>query len=71
MSLYNAAKYGYTFKVKRGYLFNKGDLFSKYVDYLYNLKKSSNKGSPNYIISKLLLNSLYGRLGMNPISEQH
>jgi hypothetical protein len=69
--LYNAGKYGYKFKVKRGYLFEKGYIFSEYVDFLYELKKNSKKGSPNYIISKLLLNSLYGRLGMNPISEQH
>lgn len=69
--LYNESKYGYKFKVKRGYLFEKGDIFSEYVDYFYNLKKQSSKGSPNYIISKLLLNSLYGRLGMNPETEQH
>lgn len=69
--LYNASKYGYKFKVKRGYLFERGNLFTEYVDYLYELKKNSDKQSPNYIISKLLLNSLYGRLGMNPISEQH
>jgi hypothetical protein len=73
--LYNAKKYGYKFKVKRGYIFpasrEKGNYFSEYVDFLYNLKKNSKKGTPNYITSKLLLNSLYGRLGMNPICEQH
>ena len=35
------------------------------------MKKNSTKNTPNYIISKLLLNSLYGRLGMNPITENH
>lgn len=69
--LYNASKFGYTFKVKRGYLFNKENIFTEYVDFLYNLKKNSTKGTPNYTISKQLLNSLYGRLGMNPIAEQH
>lgn len=69
--LYNAEKYGYTFKVKRGYLFEKANIFTDYVEFLYDLKKNSQKGTPNYIISKLLLNRLYGRLGMNPISEQH
>jgi hypothetical protein len=29
--LYNAAKHGYTFKIKSGYLFKKGDIFSKYL----------------------------------------
>lgn len=69
--LYNASKYGYTFTIKRGYLFDRADIFSEYVDFLYDLKKNSTKGSPNYTISKLLLNSLYGRLGMNPMAEQH
>jgi hypothetical protein len=69
--LYNASKYGYKFKIKSGYLFEKDNIFDNYVDFLYELKKKSGKGSPNYIISKLLLNSLYGRLGMNPIAETH
>ena len=69
--LYNASKFGYKFKVKRGYLFEKRDIFSSYVDSLYKIKESSKYGEPNYIISKLLLNSLYGRLGMNPVTEQH
>jgi len=69
--LYNAAKFGYTFKIKSGYLFEKSNYFNEYVDFLYKLKKESEKGTPNYTISKLLLNSLYGRLGMNPISEKH
>jgi len=69
--LYNAEKYGYKFKIKRGYLFKSCDLFSEYVDFLYNLKKNSKKGSPNYLISKLLMNSLYGRFGMNPDIEHH
>lgn len=69
--LYNTARHGYTFKVKRGYLFEKADLFSDYINFLFDLKQNSEAGSPYYIISKLLLNSLYGRMGMNPISEQH
>jgi hypothetical protein len=69
--LYNAAKYGYTFTVKRGYLFEKADIFSEYVDFMYDLKKNSQRGTPNFTISKLLMNSLYGRLGMDPIAEQH
>jgi DNA polymerase elongation subunit (family B) len=35
------------------------------------MKDSSESGSPDYIIAKILLNSLYGRLGMNPIKENH
>jgi hypothetical protein len=46
-------------------------LFSEYVDYLYDLKKNSERDSPFFIISKLLLNGLYGRFGMTPESEEH
>lgn len=56
--LYNASKYGYTFSVKRGYLFEKANILYEYVDFLFDLKKNSTKGTPNYTISKLLLNSL-------------
>jgi len=69
--LYNAEKFGYSFKVLKGYLFKKSDIFRDYVEFLYEMKKNSSKGSPLYIISKLLLNSLYGRLGMNPLCESH
>lgn len=62
---------GYKFKIKRGYLFDKDYIFTEYVEFLYNLKVNSKKNSPDYIISKLLMNSLYGKLGMNPEMEQH
>jgi DNA polymerase type B, organellar and viral len=35
------------------------------------MKKESDKSSPNYIIAKLLLNTLYGRFGMNPCLPKH
>jgi hypothetical protein len=58
-------KYGYQFKVLRGYLFDKGYIFKDYVEDLYKIKQSVSKDDPMYAISKLLLNSLYGRFGMN------
>jgi hypothetical protein len=64
-------KYGYKFKILRGYLFDEANIFSEYVDYLYKLKVNSDKKSPDYIISKLLLNTLYGRFGMDPHMESH
>ena len=67
----NAMKYGYKFKIHKGYLFSKENLFTSYVDNIYKIKVSSEKGSPWYIISKLLLNSLYGRFGMSPFLEEH
>lgn len=35
------------------------------------MKKNSKAKSVNYIISKLLLNSLYGRFGMDPNKENN
>lgn len=58
-------KYGYEFKVLRGYLFEKGYIFKDYVEELYSIKQSVSKDDPMYAISKLLLNSLYGRFGMD------
>jgi DNA polymerase type B, organellar and viral len=58
-------KYGYKFKVLRGYLFEKGYIFKDYVEDLYQIKQSVMKDDPMYAISKLLLNSLYGRFGMD------
>jgi len=40
-------------------------------DYYYDMKKIVLKNSINYIIAKLMLNSLYGRLGMNPYLPKH
>ena len=69
--IYNAMKYGYKYKIFIEYLFDKGYISKKYVDFLYNLKVNSEKRSPDYTISKLLLNSLYRRFGMNPEYENH
>jgi hypothetical protein len=69
--IYNAMAHGYTFKIIRGYTFDRGYIFKDYVDFLYDLKVNSPKGTPDYIIAKLLLNSLYGRFGMNPHCENH
>lgn len=69
--LYNSKNYGYTYKILRGYTFNKKIIFEKYVDDLYKIKSSSSKYSSKYTISKLLLNGLYGRFGMNPYIEKH
>lgn len=40
--------------------------FSAYVDHFYDIKSSSEKGSPSYIFAKLFLNSLYGKFAANP-----
>ena len=38
---------------------------------MYNLKSTSVKGTPDYVISKLLMNSLYGKFGADPLMETH
>lgn len=65
-----AEKYGYKFEILSGYLFTSEDLFSEYVNSFYQMKENSDKGSAMYTLSKLLLNSLYGRFGLNPILEK-
>lgn len=67
----NYKKYGYKFKILRGYTFNKSNLFYDYVNDLYDIKKNSSKDSSWYLISKLLMNSLYGKFGMNPNLPSH
>src|SRR5882762_5803605 len=61
----NAIKYGYKFKIINGYLFEKANIFSEYIDILYEIKENSNRNDPMYLISKLLLNSLYEKFGMD------
>ena len=67
----NAIKYGYKFNILSGYLFEQANIFSEYIEDLYEIKKSHNKDEPMYLISKLLMNSLYGRFGMDYMLYTH
>jgi DNA polymerase type B, organellar and viral len=67
----NAMKFGYKFNILAGYIFKKESIFTKFVEILNGMKENSEKGSPKYLIAKLLLNSLYGRFGMSPILKSH
>jgi DNA polymerase type B, organellar and viral len=69
--MYNAIKFGYKFEILRGYTFERGNIFENYINDLYKIKKASNKDDQMYLISKLLMNSLYGRFGMNEILFIH
>ena len=40
-------------------------LFRDYIGELFNMKLNSQKGTPMYLISKLLMNSLYGKFGIH------
>ena len=64
-----ALKDGYTIKVKYGYKFERGkNLFKEYVDTIYHIKKNT-KDPVEKALSKLLLNSLYGKFGMKDITS--
>lgn len=67
----NAEKYGYKFEILEGYLFERDFIFTEYINDLYELKNSVEDNDPRYFIAKLLMNSLYGRFGMNPISQEN
>lgn len=60
----NAIKNGYTFEILSGYLFDKGNIFSGYVNKMYALRKQYDKSHAMNLIAKLLMNSLYGKFGM-------
>lgn len=56
-----AATLGYKFEVLEGVLFERSpNLFSAYVQSLYNFRKTFSKNDPRNLLCKLLLNSLYG-----------
>jgi len=50
--------------ITKGYLFNSDYIFKDYITDLYKIKNSVNKSDPWYLISKLLMNCLYGRMGL-------
>ena len=62
----NARKYGYEITVLRGYYFTeKVCLFKEYIKQLYTFRLTYDKSHPMNLIAKLLMNSLYGRFGMD------
>jgi hypothetical protein len=64
-----AIKYGYTIEIEYCYQLKRGkDLFKAYVNDHYDLKKSA-KDPVQRATAKLILNSLYGRMGMKEIDN--
>ena len=62
---------GYKFKYRKCIHFDCKFIFNDFVDFYFETKKKSEKNSSAYTISKLMLNSLSGRFGMNPNLDQH
>jgi DNA polymerase elongation subunit (family B) len=61
----NAIKYGYEFKIIKGYKFDRGRPFEEFINDLYKIRLDYPKSDPMNYCSKLIMNSLYGRFGMN------
>ena len=62
---------GRVLSIERVALYEQGPVFSDYVDFFYTMKRGSEKGSIYYTMSKLFLNSLYGKLAQRqyPLPE--
>lgn len=60
----NAMKNGYKFIIHNGYQFERGDIFSKFITTMYELRQDFPKGHPLNLTAKLMMNSLYGKFGM-------
>ncbi len=55
------AKYGYKIELIKVYNFTKANIFNKYIQYFYNIKKLAT--GPLRLIAKMHLNQLYGYFG--------
>lgn len=63
--MYNAQKLGYTFNILWGYTFESDYIFEGYVTFLHNIRNQYSRSNPMNFLAKILLNSLYGRFGMD------
>jgi len=63
--MYNAMKFGYIFEVLWGYTFESYFIFDKFVSDLYKIRLEYPKSDPMNYIAKIIMNSLYGRFGMD------
>jgi hypothetical protein len=64
---YGVDEFDYKVIITKGYSFDKANLFKSYVNDLYNLRLTYDKKDPMNYIAKILMNSLYGRFGLNPL----
>jgi len=61
----NTIKLDYKFKILRDYTFKKENIFNLFVTELYNIQLQYFKDNPMNYIAKILLNSLYGQIGID------
>lgn len=68
--LHYAKSLGYRVNIIKGVVWpEKKFLFKEFITELYNIRLTSPKNSVSDIMAKLLMNSSYGRFGMNPDKE--
>ena len=70
LELENAERMGCTVKHIKSLCFSGDMIFKDYVDRWYKIKNESQKDSSMYYISKLMLNSLYGKFGQKRESKK-
>ena len=63
--MYNAMKFGYKFEILWGYIFDSDYIFDSFVNELYKIRLDYPKSDPMNYIAKIIMNSLYGRFGMD------
>jgi hypothetical protein len=64
-----AAELGYKIEIHYGYHFHRAKIFTEYVDHFYAIKENSAPDSVDYLFSKLMMNSLYGKFGQRREKE--
>lgn len=67
--LRKAKELGYDISPKKSYIFKTDYIFRDFVKHFYSIKENSKDKTPMYLISKLLMNSLYGKFGQRQDSE--
>jgi hypothetical protein len=67
--LREALELGYKVEPLKSFTFEEDFVFQGYVRHFYEMKRHSEKGTPPYLIAKLLMNSLYGKFGQHEDTE--
>lgn len=69
LQLKKAMEIGYRVFPKKMMVFETDYIFKDYVKTFYKLKQNSKVNTPNYVLAKLMLNSLYGKFAQSQDSE--
>ncbi|MCJ7572341.1 MAG: DNA polymerase [Candidatus Thermoplasmatota archaeon] len=67
--LRKALELGYKIEIKKMYIFKTDYIFKDFVKKFFEIKQKAKKDSPDYVLAKLMLNSLYGKFAQNQESE--